>query len=134
MDRTTVEFTLDFLIEAVWDITRSRYLAGCAATLVIYDWLLLFDDESQTIWRSQWTLPKTLYYFVRTLFIHIRFFDWSLILLADPDRHPTVHLLRRIRYAHTIPRRIHLFILPVSTIRPTTSFDKIRKSCVFLPF
>lgn len=34
-------------------------------TLVIYDWLLLFRIESQTIWPNRWTVPKVLYYFIR---------------------------------------------------------------------
>jgi hypothetical protein len=111
MGRNTVEFTFDFLIEAVWDVTTSRYLAGCAATLVIYDWLLLIDDESRTIWRSHWTLPKTLYYFVSTLLILICFLDWWLILLADPDPYSTVHWLCCVWYAPTTLSHIHLFML-----------------------
>lgn len=39
-------------------------LSGAAATLSIYDWILVFSDEIDTIWQSKWTLPKTLYYFV----------------------------------------------------------------------
>ncbi|KIM29296.1 hypothetical protein M408DRAFT_23076 [Serendipita vermifera MAFF 305830] len=47
------------------DIARSRYLAGAAITLVIYDSILLIQTERQTIWASKWTFPKLLYYFIR---------------------------------------------------------------------
>jgi hypothetical protein len=134
MGRNTVEFTFDFLIEAVWDVTTSRYLAGCAATLVIYDWLLLIDDESRTIWRSHWTLPKTLYYFVSTLLILIRFLDcgssyWQIRTFTLPFIGFAAYGMRRRRSVISI-----FSCFPVRIIRPTTSFDNIRKPCVFLPF
>lgn len=60
-----VAITLQFLIRAVSDIALSRYLSAVGVTLVIYDWVLLFKVESQTIWPSRWTIPKALYYYIR---------------------------------------------------------------------
>lgn len=57
--------TLTTLINGLNDVHLSRYLAGAGLTLVIYDWILLFQLESRTIWLARWTLPKILYYFVR---------------------------------------------------------------------
>jgi hypothetical protein len=68
---TGTNSTVDFYISSVRDITLSRYLCGCAAVLVIYDWLLLVGDESRTIWKSKWTVPKTLYYLVSSFFANI---------------------------------------------------------------
>lgn len=51
------------------DIVLTRYLAGVALTLVIYDSIILIQTEYQTIWKSQWTFPKMLYYFIRALTI-----------------------------------------------------------------
>jgi hypothetical protein len=58
-------------------------LSGAALVIAIYDWALLFGDgashlsdnnfaliivahhvESMTIWKTRWTLPKGIYYFV----------------------------------------------------------------------
>ena len=49
-------------------------------TLVLYDWLLLFKVESQTIWPSRWTLPKALYYYIRIVTVpFIIFASYELI-------------------------------------------------------
>lgn len=45
------------------------FLPGVALTLVIYDSIILIQTEYQTIWKSQWTFPKMLYYFIRALTI-----------------------------------------------------------------
>jgi hypothetical protein len=58
-------------------------LSGAALVISIYDWVLLLGDgashlpanslvliivahyvESMTIWRTRWSLPKGIYYFV----------------------------------------------------------------------
>jgi hypothetical protein len=65
--------------------THDNY-AGAAATFVVYDWFLVFGDgalrchsgelivpthiplwfaEFETIYRSRWSMPKTLFYYVR---------------------------------------------------------------------
>ncbi len=53
------------------DLTHVRVRAGSAATLVVYDWLLLFSDELDTIWKAKWTVPKVLYYYVGLLFFRV---------------------------------------------------------------
>jgi Family of unknown function (DUF6533) len=74
---------------------RLTYLSGASFVLSVYDWLLLFGDgvlylrshlpvhwliraativESVTIWRTRWTLPKGIYYFVRHSLGHFRRF------------------------------------------------------------
>lgn len=53
---------------------------GAAVTLVIYDWILLFQREYQTIWATRWTLPKFLYYFIRLFTIpFLGLAAWDLI-------------------------------------------------------
>ncbi|PVF95469.1 hypothetical protein CPB86DRAFT_738754 [Serendipita vermifera] len=78
---TGINHTLEFYISAVQDITHSRYLSGSAVTLVIYDWLLLLGDESNTIWKSRWTIPKALYYLTRV--ITVPFIIFSAYELSD---------------------------------------------------
>lgn len=56
---------LDELTLAVGQISISRYLCGVALVLSLYDWLLLLEAESETVWKGRWTLPKIIYYFNR---------------------------------------------------------------------
>lgn len=76
-----MESTVELLVQSSRDISFSRYAAGMHArslwtpyqwcyftgasmTLLLYDWLLLASDEHQMIWKTRWTVPKFLYYFV----------------------------------------------------------------------
>ncbi|KIM20466.1 hypothetical protein M408DRAFT_307708 [Serendipita vermifera MAFF 305830] len=53
------------LVHAVRDIYISRLFSGIAATFVVYDWLLVFGDEFETIYQSKLSLPKILFYYIR---------------------------------------------------------------------
>ncbi|KIM30754.1 hypothetical protein M408DRAFT_65468 [Serendipita vermifera MAFF 305830] len=44
------------------------YLSGVAITLALYDWLLTFSTEYETIYQSRWTLPKALFFYVSLAF------------------------------------------------------------------
>lgn len=54
-------------VEISHDLYLSRLLAGVSATLVVYDWLLMFDTETATIYQSKWTAPKALFVFIRAI-------------------------------------------------------------------
>ncbi|KAG8841080.1 hypothetical protein FRB91_005391 [Serendipita sp. 411] len=58
---------VDELVEGLKHAAISRYLCGVALILSIYDWLLLLGQESETIWKGRWTLPKGIYYFNRVV-------------------------------------------------------------------
>jgi hypothetical protein len=63
-----------------------RIYTGAAATLTIYDWMIVFDIgtssnggrinethtslEYQNIYQSRWTLPKALFYYVSATWSH----------------------------------------------------------------
>lgn len=55
------------VLHALNDLYVSKLLAGAAATLSIYDWVLVFADEYATIYQSRWTLPKILFVFIRVV-------------------------------------------------------------------
>ncbi|KIM25281.1 hypothetical protein M408DRAFT_331232 [Serendipita vermifera MAFF 305830] len=55
------------LAALITDIHTSRFTSGAAATLALYDWFLVFGQESETVYRSQWTLAKCLFCFVRLI-------------------------------------------------------------------
>ncbi|KIM30762.1 hypothetical protein M408DRAFT_327748 [Serendipita vermifera MAFF 305830] len=59
--------SMDEVVSALQQLQISRYLAGVALVLCLYDWILLFGDEYMTIWKTRWTLPKGIYYFNRTV-------------------------------------------------------------------
>ncbi|KIM25270.1 hypothetical protein M408DRAFT_26268 [Serendipita vermifera MAFF 305830] len=50
---------------AIDNIHVSRFTSGAAATLVFYDFLLVFGQEFNTIYRSRGSLAKCLFCFVR---------------------------------------------------------------------
>lgn len=48
-------------------VTLSRYFTGVALTLCIYDWLIILERESHTVWKARWTWTKALYYINRVI-------------------------------------------------------------------
>lgn len=52
------------LLSAVKDVYHSRLLSGVAITLAVYDWLISFASEYETIYQSRWTVPKALFFYV----------------------------------------------------------------------
>lgn len=57
----------DDVVLTAHNLFLSRLFANAATTLVIYDAILIFNTELQTIWSSRWTLPKCLYLYIRVL-------------------------------------------------------------------
>lgn len=55
------------LAMAYENMYTARFTSGAAATLVLYDLILVFRQELQTIYRSQWTMAKFLYVFIRVI-------------------------------------------------------------------
>lgn len=53
------------LISAIKDVYTSRLLSGVAITLAVYDWILTFSTEYETIYQSRWTVPKALFFYIR---------------------------------------------------------------------
>ncbi|KIM30757.1 hypothetical protein M408DRAFT_21604 [Serendipita vermifera MAFF 305830] len=55
------------LLSAVKDVYHSRLLSGVAITLAVYDWLISFASEYETIYQSRWTVPKALFFYIRII-------------------------------------------------------------------
>lgn len=55
------------LISTINNLYIARFTSGAAATLVLYDFLLMFEKELSTIYRSKWTIPKFLFVFLRVI-------------------------------------------------------------------
>ncbi|KAG8845006.1 hypothetical protein FRC20_003328 [Serendipita sp. 405] len=53
------------LLSALQDISASKFLAGVASTLAVYDTILMFADEFDTIYQSKLTPAKMLFYYIR---------------------------------------------------------------------
>lgn len=54
-------------LELMSQIKLSRYCNGIALTLCVYDWLMLVQRESQTVWKARWTRMKVMYYINRVV-------------------------------------------------------------------
>ncbi|KIM20834.1 hypothetical protein M408DRAFT_123034 [Serendipita vermifera MAFF 305830] len=59
------------LAMAYENMYTARFTSGAAATLVLYDLILVFRQELQTIYRSQWTMAKFLYVFNEWIFVNL---------------------------------------------------------------
>ncbi|KIM25276.1 hypothetical protein M408DRAFT_26272 [Serendipita vermifera MAFF 305830] len=55
------------LVSVINNFYIARFTSGAAATLVLYDFLLMFEKELGTIYRSKWTIPKFLFVFLRVI-------------------------------------------------------------------
>ncbi|KAG8773580.1 hypothetical protein FRC15_001925 [Serendipita sp. 397] len=53
------------LLDLAKQITLGRYFAGVALTLAVYDWIILFERESQCVWNTRWRWTKGIYYYNR---------------------------------------------------------------------
>lgn len=51
----------------IWDITSEGYTYAAIGTLVVYDWLLLLEQEVDLVWKRRWTLVKFMYLALRIL-------------------------------------------------------------------
>lgn len=61
------ELSLTDLILTVNNFYIARFTSGAAVTLVLYDYILMFEKERRTMYRSKWTIPKFLFIFVRVI-------------------------------------------------------------------
>ncbi|KAG8809280.1 hypothetical protein FRC17_003517 [Serendipita sp. 399] len=57
--------SIEELIAALRDLNVSKLLSGVATTLAVYDTVLMFADEVETIYQSKLTPAKMLFYYVR---------------------------------------------------------------------
>ncbi|KIM30759.1 hypothetical protein M408DRAFT_21605 [Serendipita vermifera MAFF 305830] len=55
------------LLSAIRDVYTSRLTSAVAITLVVYDWILNFSTEYETIYQSRWTVPKALFFYIRII-------------------------------------------------------------------
>ncbi|KAG8819371.1 hypothetical protein FRC19_009839 [Serendipita sp. 401] len=62
---STSSIDLVELLSALQDISASKFLAGVASTLAVYDTILMFADEFDTIYQSKLTPAKLLFYYIR---------------------------------------------------------------------
>ncbi|KAG8795708.1 hypothetical protein FRC16_009994 [Serendipita sp. 398] len=53
------------LVHIVRSLFISRMCSAVAITLVMYDWILVFRHEFETIYQSRWSLPKALLLYIR---------------------------------------------------------------------
>lgn len=57
--------TAESLVEIADDLYISKLLSGVAVTWVLYDWILVFEDEFSTVYRSRLSLAKCLLLYIR---------------------------------------------------------------------
>ncbi|KAI0683223.1 hypothetical protein BC835DRAFT_762671 [Cytidiella melzeri] len=50
---------------AAWNFPLADALSAVSATLLVFDWLLLFSDEVKHVWNSRWSFIKVLYLWTR---------------------------------------------------------------------
>ncbi|KIM25279.1 hypothetical protein M408DRAFT_26275 [Serendipita vermifera MAFF 305830] len=55
------------LIQTVDNFYVARFTSGAAVTLVLYDFMLVFEQELATIYRAKWSIPKFLFFFIRIM-------------------------------------------------------------------
>ncbi|KAG8797665.1 hypothetical protein FRC18_008912, partial [Serendipita sp. 400] len=51
-----------FYLDAFKKVQATRYLNGVGLVLVIYDWIILLERESRTVWKTRWSWTKGIYY------------------------------------------------------------------------
>ncbi|KAG8845146.1 hypothetical protein FRB91_002032, partial [Serendipita sp. 411] len=66
-DAPAAEVDIKFFLDLINQVTLARYFAGIALTLCAYDWLILLERESQTVWKARWTRTKAIYYINRVM-------------------------------------------------------------------
>ncbi|SJL04518.1 uncharacterized protein ARMOST_07885 [Armillaria ostoyae] len=56
---------LNYLIHSVRDARAIGYVVVASATIMVYEWSILLEQEVSLIWYSPWSLVKVLYFLSR---------------------------------------------------------------------
>ncbi|KAK0240572.1 hypothetical protein EDD85DRAFT_825785 [Armillaria nabsnona] len=59
------EMDLNYLIHSVRDARAIGYVVVASATIMVYEWSILLEQEVSLIWYSPWSLVKVLYFLSR---------------------------------------------------------------------
>ncbi|KAG8846536.1 hypothetical protein FRB91_000698, partial [Serendipita sp. 411] len=109
------------LLDLAKQITLGRYFAGVALTLAVYDWIILFERESQCVWNTRWRWTKGIYYYNRI----VSLIGLGITVLETTDQW-TSELSVTVRKPHSWCRASSLTLCPHPVVRIfalTTSFS-----------